>query len=384
MSRLDDMDAIAIGERLRVARNNAGYNQDEAAHALAVSRPTIYAIEKGQRKVKLDELDRLAEFYNVPINRLLAREAIQLDLQGRFRRIDVNEKSASEVISKLNHLASASVELERLLGVKFSPTYMPEQVIAPTAVERQADEAAQELRHRLGIGHAPIQDIVSLLENEMGIRVFVRGLPSEIAGVFAFDPAVGACVLLNAKHPWERRALTAAHELGHFLTNRSAVDLVELNEALPGAEERFANAFSYSFLMPPIGLRRRFQEIVEADKRFTPRHLILLASAFHVSTEAMCRQLERLELLPQGSFESLKQRGFNKEYVRGVLGDMAPTNERMPSNPRLAHLVSSAYRRDLVSEGQLASMLGLDRVEVRELIDVFGEGNGDEFAINVP
>lgn len=382
MARLEDIDAGTIGDRLRLARTEARLNQEDVAKALSVSRPTIIAIEKGQRKVKLDELDQLSRLYGLPINRLLAREAVQLDLQGRFRRVDVNEKEAANVLQKLNRLASASVELERLLGIRFAPIYLPEQPISPGSVERQAEEAALELRHRLGLGLGPINDIVSLLENELGIRVFVRPLPSDIAGVFAFDPVVGACILLNAKHPWERRALTAGHEVGHFLTNRSNVDLVEIDERLSGPDERFANAFSYAFLMPPSGVRRKFQDFVESDNKFTTRHLILLAHAFHVSVEAMCRQLERLELLPQGSFESLKDRGLGKDSVRGTLGDLAPMDDRMPKNPRLAHLVSSAYRRELVTEGQLASMLGMDRVEIRELIDVFGDDE-DEIAFDV-
>jgi Zn-dependent peptidase ImmA (M78 family)/DNA-binding XRE family transcriptional regulator len=382
MARLDDIDASTIGDRLRLARTEAKLNQEDAAKALSVSRPTIIAIEKGQRKVKIEELDQLSKLYGHPINRLLAREAVQLDLQGRFRRVDVNEREAADVLRQLNRLASASVELERMLGIKFAPIYLPEQPIGASSIERQAEEAALDLRYRLGIGLAPITDIVSLLEAELGIRVFVRGLPSDIAGVFAFDPAVGACILLNAKHPWERRALTAAHEVGHFLTDRSNVDLVELDEKLSGPDERFANAFSYAFLMPPSGVRRKFQDFVESDNKFTTRHLILLAHTFHVSTEAMCRQLEKLELLPQGSYESLRARGLSKDSVRGILGDLAPMDDRTPKNQRLAHLVSSAYRRELVTEGQLASMLGIDRVEIRELIDVFGDDE-DELAVNV-
>ena len=383
MARLDDIDAVTIGERLRVARNEARIRQDDAAKAIDLSRPTIIAIEKGQRKVKLNELDQLAQLYGVPLNRLLAREAINLDLHGRFRRLDVNEKDAAEALSKLNRMASASVELERLLGIRFAPSYLPEQPIRPGSIERQAEEAALGLRHRLGLGASPIQDIVSLLENELSIRVFIRGLPSKIAGVFAYDAAVGACIILNAKHPWERRALTAAHETGHFLTNRSVVDLVEIDEGVATPDERFSNAFALAFMMPPAGIRRRFQELLEADRRFTPRHLVLMAQTFHVSSEAMCRQMEALELLPRGTFQSIRERGFNKEFARGIVGDLAPAAESAPKNPRLAHLVSSAYRRELMSEGQLASMLGMDRVEIRELIDVFGESEGDEYAIDL-
>ena len=383
MAHLDTIDAAEIGERLRVARTDARISQEDAAKGLKVSRPTMIAIEKGQRKVRAEELDFLTSLYGVPINRILAKEAVVLDLQGRFRRADVDQSDAGQALGLLNRLASASVELERMLGIRFTPSYLPEHPIGPGPIERQAQEAAANLRHRLGLGLAPIPDIVSLLENELGIRMFVRGLPSEIAGVFAYDPVVGACILLNAKHPWERRALTAAHECWHFMSNRSNVDLVDVNESLTSADERFANAFAYAFLMPPAGVRRRFQEIVEADKRFTPRHLILMAQTFHVSPEAIGRQMERLELLPQGSYDSLRERGFNREFVRGIIGDLAPSSRRTPANPRLAQLVSSAARRELMSEGQLASMLGMDRLEVRELIDVFGDEEEDDLAIDL-
>lgn len=383
MARLEDIPATEIGERLRIARTSAKKTQDDAAGILSVSRPTLISIEKGQRKVKIEELERLGEFYGTSLNRLLASETLHLDLQGRFRKIGDDEQEANEAVALLNRLASASYELERLLGIRFSPSYPPEQPITSGSVERQGEDAAAALRHKLGIGLSPISDIVSLLENELEIRVFVRGLPSRIAGIFAYDQAVGACILLNAKHPWERRALTAAHETGHFISNRSMVDMVEVNEISQNADERFSNAFSYAFMMPPAAIRKRFHEIMESDKRFTPKHLILLAHSFHVSTEAMCLHLERLELLPRGTYESMRERGFNKEFVRGIVGDLAPGANTVPSNPRLANLVSSAYRRGLVSEGQLAAMLGIDRLEVRQMLDMFGSAEGDDLAVDL-
>ena len=134
-------------------------------------------------------------------------------------------------------------------------------------------------------------------------------------------------------------------------------------------------------MMPASALRRRFSSIIEADNKFTPRHLVLLAHAFHVSPEAMCRQLERIELLPKGTYESLHERGFNAAFVRGIIGDPVPAPRQLPVPPKLAQLVSSAYRRGLVSEGQLARMLLLDRVEVREILDMFGGGETDEIQI---
>ena len=381
MARLDDIPATEIGDRLRIARGTTGKTQDEVAAIIGVSRPTLISIEKGQRKVRAEELDTLAKLYGVSVNSLLASDAVHVDLHARFRRHGQEDTETLESISLLSRLASASVELERMLGITFAPSYPPQQSILPGAVDRQAEEAAQSLRHRLGIGLSPIPDIVSLIEHELGIRVFVRPLPSKISGLFAYDPVVGACMLLNAKHPWERRALSAAHETGHFVSTRLAVDVYEENAPNVSAEERFATAFSLAFLMPPGALRQRFKALIEADNKFTPRHLVLLAHAFHVSAEGMCRQLERIELLPKGTYDSIKERGFSPNFVRGILGDPAPATKLLPVGPRLAQLASSAHRRGLVSEGQLAKMLSLDRVEVREILDMFEGGEADEIQI---
>lgn len=381
MSHIEDMSAVELGERLRMARAASGKTQEEACQALKVSRPTLISIEKGQRKAKLGEVETLADLYGVALNRLLARDAVHIDLQAQFRRQGSIDDEARTSVALLNAMATASVELERLLGVTFTPSYPPEQPLTHGSIERQAEDAALALRHRLGIGLAPVPDVVSLMESEFKVRIFIRPLPSRISGLFAYEPTVGACVLLNANHPRERRASTLMHEVAHFLHTRSVPDVYEADSIGNSPEEKFATAFSFHFLMPPSALRRRFSEIIEGDRRFTPRHLVLLAQAFYVSAEAMCRQLERLELLPPGTYDNLKDRGFNREFVRGIIGDPAQPAERIPLSPHLAQLASSAHRRGLVSEGQLARMLSLDRIAVREILDVFDGGELDEIEI---
>jgi Zn-dependent peptidase ImmA (M78 family)/transcriptional regulator with XRE-family HTH domain len=381
MARLEEISAVEIGERLKIARVSAGKTQDEVSNEIGVSRPTLVAIERGQRKIRADELEKLSRLYGMAVNRLLASDAVHVDLQAKFRKSGQNRPAALSAIALLSQLASASVELERMLGVSFAPSYPSAQPILPGSIDRQGEEAAMSFRSRLGLGLAPISDIVSLLEQEVGIRVFVRKLASNISGLFAYEATVGACILLNANHPWERRALTAAHETGHFLSSRSVVDVVETDEKTATQEERFATAFSLSLLMPAAALRRRFAEILESDNRFTPRHLVLMAHAFHVSPEAMCRQLERLEIIPAGTYDSLRDRGFNASFIRGMLGDPAPQSPALPVSPRLAQLASSAYRRGLLSEGQLSRMLSLERVELRELLDRFGGDASHEVQI---
>jgi Zn-dependent peptidase ImmA (M78 family) len=120
--------------------------------------------------------------------------------------------------------------------------------------------------------------------------------------------------------------------------------------------------------MPASGVRARFDQIVGADNRFDVRELILLGRQFGVATEAMCRRLEELNLLPQGTWDSMRERGFANDLERNVIGEATarPKPELVPA--RLAYLASIALLRRLLSEGQACDLLAVDRLELREAL----------------
>ncbi len=380
MNVLERIDPVKLGERLRIARSSAGLTQDDTARELGVARTTLIAIEQGQRRVRPEELRMLANIYRISVNDLLRETAVHVDLAAKFRRAVTDGQLAAapeEAVRTLNRLAATLVELEIRLGQRLDFHYPPEKPILPGSLEEQAEDLALDLRHRLGLGLAPVADILALAESELGIRVFVRPLHSSISGLFAFDPAVGPCMMINAKHPPERQAQTAAHEIGHFLTARSAPDLVEQAAVSNSREEKFVTQFALAFLMPAAAVRRRFRDFTVASGKFSPRHLILMAHDFKVAVEAMCRRLEGLRLLPGGTFDSLKDRGFAIEAAKRAISDV-PAAERSKSPPRLMLLATDAYQKGLLSEGQLCEMLAVDRVEMREQLDVLGNTNLDD------
>jgi len=372
MNVLAALDPIVLGERLKGARSRAAMTQDAAAKLLNIARTTLVAIEQGQRRLQPDQLIAMAQMYGTSINELGRTSVVQADLVPRFRALGGTPNDSALAAAKLlNDCAAAECELEQLLNRPMRRNFPPECSIFPGALREQAEVAALDLRHRLGLGLAPISDVVSLLELEMGIRVFVRPLPhSAISGLFAFDEVIGACILLNANHPRERRAMTASHELGHLVSSRKQPDVVLLDDGPQSREERFAASFGAAFLMPATAVRSRFAELVQDAGRFSPRHLIILAHAYNVSCEAMCRRMEELSLLPSGTWESLKERGFSGRLAQEALGDAATNVQRQIMPPRLWLLVSEAHERGLLSEGQLAALLRVDRVEVRRMLDL--------------
>ena len=191
-----------IGERLRIAREAAGLTQAVAAEKIDVARTTIVAIERGQRRIKTNELQGLCSLYGTSANAILRQEAVHLDMVPRFRKLAQSADDAAErAACLLNDLVSAEVELENALGIKRARNYPPERPILPGDVRQQAEQDAQELRDWMGLGAGSVLDIVSLLDLQLGIRVYVRPLDGKISGLFAYDEAVGACMLLNAAHP---------------------------------------------------------------------------------------------------------------------------------------------------------------------------------------
>ena len=362
-----------LADRLRSARSGAALTQDAVASALGMSRTTLVAIEKGQRPVKPDELLALASLYGMSVGKLTSPNAIHVDLAAKFRRVEGKEPSRAvkQSLSLLNHLVTGAVQLERAVGQELRTDYPPPvRINAPQAVQ-QAEDAADALRARLGLGLGPLPDLIGVLESELGLRVFFRPLPSQVSGLYACDPAVGACMLINANHSPKRRAQTAAHETGHFVSDRQHADILAPDDVSITVEERFAKRFGSALTMPASGVRARFERVAGAENRFDVRELILLAHQFGVSTEAMCRRLEDLRLLPDGTWESMRDRGFGRGHERQILGSLdAPSRPPLVS-PRLAYLASTALNRELLSEGQVCDLLAIDRLDLKDTLAPF-------------
>ena len=98
----------------------------------------------------------------------------------------------------------------------------------------------------------------------------------------------------------------------------------------------------------------------------------------------MCRRLEELQLLPSGTWDSLRERGFSGRHVRSVLGGGDAERRDAVATPRLWLLATEAYRRGLASEGQLVRMLRMDRLEVRAMLDALGGEVGEEDLGSLP
>jgi Zn-dependent peptidase ImmA (M78 family) len=384
MSKLaHELSPVELGERLKVARETANVTQDAGAKAAGIARTTLVAIEKGQRAARIDELQALCQCYGVSVNSLLRREAVHVDLVPRFRSLpEAGDAAIDQAARVLNDLVSAEVELENILGVQKPHNYPAEKSILPGDVRAQAEQDAQSLRHWLGLGDAPVRDLFSVIELQLGIRVYSRRIDPRVSGLFAYDDAVGACILINASHREDRRIQSGGHELGHFIATRRLPEVYQDERYDNSREERYANAFAHAFLTPARTVMQKFKEVTAGASHLTRRHVIILAHFFGVSRQAMVLRLEELGLTKKGTWEWFADNGgISDEQVQQVLGTAVGDTHvaGTPRSTRLFSLAVEAWRKNLISEEQMSDMLKIGRTQVRELVD---EAAAEEDEVN--
>jgi len=375
MLNLPSIDPKRLGQRLLEARQARGLTQQEAADYLQCSRPVLIAIEKGTRPPKPDEILRLASLYGRTVHELVRPGEPVSDLQPHLRaavsRVEPGNQEMERAIKDLQQFAENYRELETLMGAPMTSNYPPEVPLTDhVKVAALAEDVAVRERNRLGLGDQPICELRELLETDVGLRIMYADLPSRIAGMYAYAGDVGCCIVINRRHPAERRRASLAHEYGHVIVDRYSpgVDYV----AYPGRKptnERFAESFGMSFLMPATSLRRRFNEIVSAKGDFQVADLCRLNHLYFVSVEAMVYRLESLQLIPEGTMEHLRESRFEVRKAKGILElpERPETNDRYPD--RYVYLAVHVYEQAKISEGQLAKFLSVDRVTAREIAE---------------
>ncbi len=378
---LQGIDGHALGAQLRETREARGWTQKRVADRLRIARTTLVAIEKGERRLKPDELIELARLYGRQVSELLQRRAPAdgFSVQLRSTLGSSTDSELAAPIEEFQLLCEDYARLEEICEAPMRKRYPLEYDIRSGDPELIAEDVAASERNRLGLGEGPLLNLRETLESDAGLRIFLIELPSRVSGMFAFTDALGGCIAVNRNHPPERRRHSLAHEYGHFLTSRfrSEITVAERYSRMP-ASERFAEGFARAFLMPSSGLRRRFLELQRGRSRgITYGDLCRLAHFYAVAVEAMIRRLEELRLIPTGTWERLRQEKFNVGEAKQLLGIETVASDEPDLPPRYLALAVEAWQIGELSEGQLARTLRTDRLGARETIQLIENSAAD-------
>ena len=375
---LDTIDMSRLGELLQQARKKCGVTQADAAKIIDAARTTIVAIEKGERRLKPNELIKLARAYGKSISDfVLSRPVIQpfeVQFRAAYRRNEDEEALINPSISQLEELCRNYLELEEIMDAPLPRIYPQEYEVSNMPIEAAAESIAIAERQRLGLGDSPIAHLRDILEQSVGLRIFYVKMPSKYSEVYSFDEKLGGCMAINANHPEERRRWSLAHGYLHFLAHRRkpVVDFDGQYQRLPESE-RLAEAFPKYFLMPTSSLLKQFNDMHRSHGKFTPTNLFTLAHYYGVSVSALVYRLEDMGLLPSGTWDRLRDRGLKVRKVQQELGLEAIMQRTDVTPIHYQHLAIEALDQGLITEGRFANFLDVDRLEARRIAEVLRE-----------
>ena len=108
------MDKKMIGENIRTLRENADYTQSSLAQFMDVDQSLISKVEKGERSLSVDMLEKLAALFGVTVEQMESQPVAVSKLSFAFRGSEFST-AEMEAIASINRIALNSEFLNVIL-----------------------------------------------------------------------------------------------------------------------------------------------------------------------------------------------------------------------------------------------------------------------------
>jgi len=353
-----------VGQRVKLAREDANLSQDELASQLGLNdRQTLSNIEAGKRKLTAEELVKLIQTLGKKLEYFT--DTFSLIGEGAFswRAVGAAPASLDEFESKAGKWIGT---FRRLGEIKGEPFNALSQRL--TLTERSSFEEAQAAGEALvadwDLGEVPATNLGKLVEDRLKILVLNVDAPSGISGA-ACQLQQFNTILINRREPDGRRNYDFAHEIFHILT-WTAMPPRPYDQAdkVEGTKvkriEQLANNFAAALLMPSASLKPRWEKRGDQDLH---DWLNETASEFQVTSDALYWRLRQLSLLtPTASLD--------------INRDRLTWNGRSPSAQTLPKLFSRRFVERMhwaLDRGELSVRRAAELLDctVEDLEDLF-------------
>lgn len=283
------------GRRLLALRELLGLTQQDLARALGISQPGLSKIEKAERPLSTDLIDRASRHYDVPAQFFLIPPGL-LDIG-----VPTFRKSSTARAGEERRILRTYREAARVYADAAEASGYHTNQIPPTLAASDADTAAEQIRRLAGIdATAPIGNMTRLLER-LGIGVIwhltpTDDGPSAHAGISIPAASPTRPLVALASHlPGDAARFTLAHELAHLIWDQDAQPWTSSRSP----QEKRAHDFASALLLPADMIRTRVTDTlnlngylpIKADYGASLAAIIMAAKRLHVITPQRARSL---------------------------------------------------------------------------------------------
>ena len=307
---MTQMKAQFNGERLKKARIYRGLTVAELAEQVGYQRQTLSMYEIGKSSpTDKSIVEKISCALNFPIRYFYETSKACTSESVYFRSLlTTNKKYRNEQIVKMEFLAQVYTMLQDYIQF---PSFEPlsETYSSP-------EETANAVRMAWGLGYGPIDNIVSLVEQN-GILVTTFSTSTDDVDAFSqyimtLEDSTYLIAYSSNKTSAARIHFDIAHELGHIFLHEWSEDLESLSKEEFKEREQQANDFAAAFLLP--------EKTFKIDAESGPQniaHYRNLKKKWKVSIAAMIRRAMKLGVMSMEDYQDLirtmQRRGLRKE-----------------------------------------------------------------------
>lgn len=348
---------MGLPERLKYARERSGLTLAQVKDATGIVESSVSDFENGNREPKLSQLQSLASAYHRSIGFLLDDDELPKEtVLWRERPRD----NAQEIEVRFLEYCAQYRNLE-LWNKEVIEPYLPSFTgDGDTLDYGDAEALAKKVRDMLGLGDRPGVELLRVLEEICGAKVFHESFQPSGTAASTKSEEIGLAVLLNSQNKRWRRNYDLAHELFHLVTwdaFRRSTD--ESSSQADDREERLAGVFASCLLLPAetfTAAMRHYKSVedVPADAYFD------VARQFDVSVDAVVWRWHNLLRIGAEGVEKTREVLQGVERLNGFLEQREDTTP--PKWPdRYKALAVEALYNGRISTGRFAEYLGISR-----------------------
>lgn len=366
-----------IGKRLKIARDAIGYTLDKAEKDSGIGASSLSDFENEKREPKFSHLSKLARIYKRPLDFFLSDEPVVEDVV-LWRDPPASEEEQREARATFLQYCEQYHRLEMLTGETKRPKLPRSEITDRESFDfRDAEHLAREVRSWFSLGQYPLASLRRVLEEKCYLKMFYLDFDGSAASTVS--EKFGSGVLLNRRNKQWRRSYDLAHELFHVLTWNIFRVGGESILTDTSKEEKLANAFASSLLMPEEAIRDRIESDLNSESKIPFERLDDIAREFDVSLLALIYRIVNIYSLEQKRTVQLV------DLARKYLKVAGPRESRLPDTlpERYCDLAVRALRQGRLSLMQFKNYMGISYREAEKYMVEEGDFTDEEVAIPV-
>ncbi len=335
------------GERIRQLRLANTMSQDDLvaklhAYGLKLTKAALSKYELNKSAPPPSLLTKLSRMFGVRAVYFTSESTVSIEWIAFRAHSRLTERVKNEVKSHAMDIVEKYVYLDEVLYPCRKPNF---PVRRKVRCLDDAEEIANALRRKWGLGSAPIESMTHAIEENGGILVFYdKHDGSKFDGLSGWVNKKYPLMVVNDKMPDDRLRYDMAHELGHVLMDGSDIT--------PDKEENCAHRFAASFLVPK---ETTIKELGQNRNSISLEELGLLKSQYGMSMAAWVRRVKDCQIISESKYRTMNiimsKRGWKKVEPFRYNGDEVPLHMKQMFLHALSEKIITPDKADKLFKG---------------------------------